>query len=216
MGMPVALIASTMEESMTKKLIVVLGACAFTVAASGAGTSETIYSRPIRIGVQAGMAFSDVDTPRDLNPSNRTGLAVGLNLEASLSPIFAIQPEIQYVQRGFSVVNASNVKVSAKYDSIEVPVLAKFTIGSEITPHLVAGPVVIFNVNKSVQFDTPGATGALGFNPRTVDFAVAAGAGMDVGPFFASARFLLGIVDINESSAQYRSRGIQLLAGLRL
>lgn len=200
---------------MKLQKIVALACLCVSAIGSAAGSEETFHRRPIRVGVQAGMTFNDVDSPSGLKPSNRTGIAAGLNIEASLSPMFAIQPELMYVQRGFTVVDAGNVQVTAKYDSIEVPVLAKLTFGSEITPHLLAGPVAIFNVNKSLVVDTPGGTTTLGFNPRTFDFAVAAGAGVDIGPFFAHARYLLGIIDINENTAQYRSRGIQLLAGLR-
>ncbi len=181
----------------------------------GATSSETFETQPVRMGFQAGMTFSNVSGPADITTSNRSGLAAGVNIEIPLGAYIALQPELLFVQRGAKLAKVGNVSVDAKYNSLELPLLAKLRFNGPVSPFLVAGPVAIWNMSNSLEASGPGGTEGIAFKPRTLDFGAALGAGLDVGPVFATVRYTVGITDLDENSADWKSRGWHVLAGLR-
>lgn len=190
--------------------LLVLSASAFA-----ATSTESFETQPVHVGVQAGMTFSNVSGPSDVRASNRSGLAAGLNVEVPVGAYVSVQPELLFVQRGVNLAKAGNISVDAKYNSLEVPVLAKLRLNGPVSPFLVAGPVLIWNISRSLEASGPGGTGGINFSPKTLDFGATIGAGLDVGPVFATARYTVGITDLDENSADWKSRGVHVLAGLR-
>jgi hypothetical protein len=170
----------------------------------------------LRVGFEAGMTFSGLSTPKDILPENRSGFAAGVSFEVPIVPIFSIQPEAVFVQRNVTLAQAGTIQLDAKYNSLEFPLLAKLKLDQPISPYLVAGPVMILNISRSVEARGPNNQSTVSFNPRTVDFALAFGGGVDIGPFFAQARYMLGVAELDENSAEWRSRGFHILAGLRI
>lgn len=189
-----------------------------SAAAFGADSSVSdTYSRPSpRLGVEAGMTFSQVSTPSDVSASNRTGLAAGLNFEIPIVYGFSIQPEALFVQRGAELAKVGSANLSVRTNSLEIPVLAKVKIGEDVAPFLAAGPVAIFNLGTSISASDGTSGVAYGYNPRTFDLAFALGAGIDVGPLFATIRYTMGITQLDENVAAWKSRGVHLLGGLRI
>lgn len=181
-----------------------------------AAETTTRFDRPgLQFGFHAGMTFGNARTPVDISSSTYTGFLVGLKTELALAPIFSIQPEMSYSRRGVDLANAAGVRVSARYDSLEVPVLLKLRGSSTVTPSLMTGPMATFNLSRNVDIVAGSTVGTVSFNPKTVDIGWVVGAGLDLGPFYASLRYNIGFVDINETSADWRSRGFQALAGLQ-
>lgn len=153
------------------------------------------------------MTFSSVAAPRDVSPSNRTGLAAGVNIEVPVAPFFSIQPEALFVQRGANLATVGNLKFAVKYNSLEFPLFAKLKV---------AGPVAIFNLSKDVEAISPSGTTGIGFKPKTFDFDLAVGGGIDLGAMFATLRYSVGVSSLDQDSSEWKSRGVHLLAGLRL
>ena len=201
-----------MKSNWLYAVLVIFG---LTQLAVGATSSDSFYSPPVRVGIEAGMTFSNVSAPADIAPSNRSGLAVGLNVEIPMGPVLAIQPELLFVQRGVNLAKTGNLSVDAKYNSLEIPVLLKARLNHSVSPFLVAGPVAIWNVSRSVVASSPSSATGINFNPKSFDFGVAVGGGIDVGAVFASVRYTAGITNLDENSAEWKSRGVHLLAGLR-
>ncbi len=201
-----------MKKNWLYAVLLTLG---LTQLAFGATSSESFSRQPVRVGIEAGMTFSNVSAPADVTPSNRTGLAVGLNVEIPLGEFFALQPELLFVQRGVNLAKVGNLSVDAKYNSLELPLLAKVRLKFPVSPYLVAGPVAIWNISRSVVGSTSGSATGINFNPKTLDFGFAVGGGVDVGPVFASVRYTVGISNLDENSADWKSRGVHVLAGLR-
>ena len=193
--------------------IVALGVGTFANAST---STETIETNRTRLGFQAGMAFSSVAAPRDITPSNRTGLAAGVNLEIPIVSFFSIQPEALFTQRGSNLAAAGNVQFTVKYNSLEFPVFAKLKVPGPISPFLVAGPVAILNLSKSVEATSPGGATSIGFNPKTIDLDFAVGGGIDLSSFFATLRYSVGISNLDQTSSEWKSRGVYVLAGLRI
>jgi opacity protein-like surface antigen len=197
------------------KLVMVLGV-SLSTAVYSASSMEMVSTKTLHVGVEAGMTFSNINSPSDIQTTNRTGFAAGALIELPLAPLLSAQLEALYVQRGANVVTAGNLEYSIKSDTLEIPVFAKLTLNESISPFLIAGPVAIFNLNNRVELNTPGSTTSLGYDPKTVDFAVAFGGGVDLGPVFLSARYTLGITELNSNSVGWKSRGFNILAGVRI
>ena len=199
-----------------KSIWLVAVALGLGLFANASMSTETIETNRIRLGFQGGMTFSNVVAPRDTTPSNRTGLAAGVNLDIPVVSFFSIQPEALFVQRGANLVTTSDVHFTVKYNSLEFPVFAKLKVPGSISPFLVGGPVAILNLSKSVEVTSPSGGASLGFTPNTFDLDMAVGGGVDLSAFFATLRYSVGISNLDQNSSEWKSRGIYVLVGLRI
>jgi hypothetical protein len=158
------------------------------------------------IGVQAGVAFPTLQTPAAISSSPDTGFVVGISGEIPLSRLFTLRPELSLSQKRMDIVRAGGTQ-AANWNTVEIPLFLKANLGTTVRPFLLVGPMAIVNFSRSV-------TGGGGnFNPRTLEWGAAAGAGIDLGGFFTTLRYQIGLTDVDENSADYRSRGFQLLIG---
>jgi len=195
-------------------LVVLAGIGATAVASTSTTSIES--GRRIQIGVEAGMLINQLNGPEDLKVGNRSGLAVGVVVDAPLSETLAVRVEGIYQRRSSTLAKAGGAELVANSDSINVPVMLRWSpIKAVVSPYVMAGPTVTFNVNNSVEGGTAQNAAALGYDPQTFEFGAAVGGGVDVGPAFAAARYNLGLTELGNNNAEFRSRGFQLLAGLR-
>lgn len=192
------------------------------LSAVSASAAETVYEASNRskpaFGVQAGLNFDTATTPSQINSNTHTGFTVGLALDLPIitgAASFSIAPELNYARRGLDLINAGGVKASVNRHSIELPVFAKVAFGESVRPYVFGGPMGVWNVSNELSGDIGGTGKSISYDPRTFDLAVVAGLGVEVGPFFANARYNFGLVDIDSRSADWRSRGFKLLAGLK-
>lgn len=192
-------------------------ATSFGLTAGAATTTTSIESgRRIQVGVQAGMLVNQLQGPEDLRISNRSGLAAGIVVDVPLNEMFAVRTEALYQRRSSTLAQAGGAELVTNSDSIYVPVMLRWSpIQATVSPFLMAGPTLTFNVNNSVEGGNRQAAAAVGYDPRTFEFGAAVGGGVDVGPVFAAARYTLGITDVSQNNADFASRGFQFLAGLR-
>ena len=193
------------------------------LGAVSASAAETVYessnsrSKPA-FGVQAGINFDTATTPNQINSNTHTGFTVGLALDLPIitgAASLSLAPELNYSRRGLDLINAGGIKASVNRHSIELPVFAKVAFGEGVRPYVFGGPMGVWNVSNELSGDIGGAGKSISYDPRTFDLAVVAGAGVEIGPFFANARYNFGLVDIDSRSADWRSRGFKLLAGLK-
>jgi opacity protein-like surface antigen len=196
-----------------KKLIVAF--CVISVPVFAASSRAEVDHPSPSIGIQAGLNFETAKTPAQISSNTNTGASIGVNLDIPIvSHIFSIQPELNYTRRGFDLLNGGGAKASVTYNSLELPVFAKLSFGEGIRPFIFAGPMGIWNVSTDVSGSLGGTGGTVSFDPKTFDLAAVGGVGLDVGPFFVDARYVVGITDINQNSADWQSRGFRLMAGI--
>lgn len=187
-------------------------ACGIAVALSLLFPSVSARASGLGVGLQAGVNFNNVSSPSNVPTSSVAGLMAGLNVELRITDDIAIQPELMYVQRSIKYSDPSGISATAHYDSLELPVLAKIKFLDGVRPYIFGGPVAIVNISRGI--DASSGTTTLSFSPRSTDFAVDLGAGVEFGPFFANMRYSIGVSELNENSASWSSRGLQLLAGI--
>ena len=155
-----------------------------------------------------------------------TGFGVGGFVGLQLSPSFAIEPEVLYVQKGIKLdATAGNAKIKVPY--FEIPVLAKFRIPAKgqsiVSPHLYAGPALAFKTGCHVK--GTGSTGtisepcdapAIDVRVKSTDFSLAFGGGVDVGRAIIDVRYDLGLSKVGDDPSgnnDVKNRTIYLLAG---
>jgi hypothetical protein len=143
----------------------------------------------------------------------RNGFAGGVYMDYAFNRFFSLQPEILYVTKGLDGGFESSVYVvnySARFDYIEIPLLAKFTVTgkSHFSPYFFAGPGVGINLGADLDIDianmrrdetSSGSSDWSGIMNRT-EFCFSFGAGckyaVGLGGITADARFDLGLSNV--------------------
>ncbi len=117
------------------------------------------------IGLKGGINIANVtelQEAENLSPKSITGLNLGAYAEFSITPLLAIQPEINFLQKGSQVSGLnfedhSDVKVKMVINYLEVPVLAKIRFGTEkLKGYAMAGPSVGYALGGKGSFTIDG------------------------------------------------------------
>lgn len=185
--------------------------------------TPTIFSNPAlgaervapTFGIQGGLSLANLSGPNTVTTSNITGFAVGGLIELPLTESVLLQPEVLFVQRGATIVDAGSVRLAARYDALQIPVLVKIRFGEGIRPFLFAGPSFNFAVSNRLTVETPGGSSAVNFSANTFDLAGTLGLGVEFGSLFVSARYELGFIEVNSNSANWRSQGLLAFVGMK-
>jgi hypothetical protein len=134
-----------------------------------------------------------------ITTGNEAGLFVGGFALWPITHAVAIQPEVAYSQRHFSVKDTvGSFSASEKWDWIEVPILARVGVwrtGSR-TVYVVGGPGFEFLVRAKEE--AAGTTSDVKDDVQRVDVSIIAGAGISMGKFGIEARYDAGLKDLNK------------------
>lgn len=121
-----------------------------------------------------------------------------ISFEIGLSPMFAIQPEVNYIQKGGKLKSSgeSDFSLRVKMDYLETPLLAKLRLGKgPFKGYVIAGPSVGYALNgetkltiddfrtkDKIEFDD--TFGSDGRKDNRWDFSAIAGGGVQykIGP----------------------------------
>jgi hypothetical protein len=145
--------------------------------------------------------------------SFKNGFAGGVYMDYAFNRYFSLQPEVLYVMKGLNAGRANSwnvVNYAARFDYIEIPLLAKFTVTgkSHFSPFFFAGPGIGINLAADVDIDitdtrtdesASGSSDWSGIMNRT-EFCFSFGAGcryaIGLGGITADARFDLGLSNV--------------------
>lgn len=179
---------------------------------------------------QYAQAFAGSPGVSDVSTGRRSGYTVGGFLLFDFAGPFALQPELRYIQRGYTVdvtVSGFGQEFSAngtlKLDYIDVPVLARFDFPSAgVTPHVLGGPTVGFNISAEQETEAAGQTGTEDVSDSVsgTDFGLEVGAGLDfslgAGTATIDARYGLGLSDLpdtEDTDMSLKNRALMVTAG---
>lgn len=195
-----------------------------------------------QLGVIAGLNLANIslDPSDGVDLSNRTAFGVGAVAAFPLSPMFAIQLEPTYMQKGagadFTEGN-EKYETTIKADYIDVPVMAKISFGESTTkPYIMAGPYIGFLLSAKQKLDKATVDGQdvtdqipssereqdIKDFVKSTDFGLNFGAGvsfpMGNNSLFLEAQYSLGLSDINDDpddpDTKIKNKGIQVKAGI--
>lgn len=181
-------------------------------------------------GVKGGLSLGDVpNITKDIygggSTSLRTGFAAGGFLAIRFSGGFSIQPEVLYTQKGVKITwsdvsGSGDIKYKADY--LDVPILARLTLGKGVRGYLFAGPSLDFRLNAKVGTSFLGESDDqdVSEDVESFEFAIVFGGGVEFGPLLLEARWSEGLTDVvkespGESSADVTTRTYLFLVGFR-
>jgi opacity protein-like surface antigen len=198
-------------------------------------SSSALAQLPFKLGVRAGLNIAslswDPELPSGVDKSSRTGFKFGALAELGFIPMFALQVEPMYVQKGGSI-NAGGEETKINLAYLEIPILLKLKIPTPgpITPYIFAGPNIGISLSASTESGSQDTD--IKDEISSTDFALdlGAGVGFKVAPLIVlmvDARYSLGLSDIfNDTGKQdfqqgtgiagqkIKTTGIQIVVGL--
>jgi hypothetical protein len=191
----------------------------------------------ILIGGEVGGTLTNLTTPNNLAQgvtwSYRFGFSAGVLLDLPISGDIRIQPEIQYIQKGFNV-DASKVfpvgdwKVAVTNSYIEIPIYMKYSLGGNYLHwFLLGGPTIGYLLSSNSEVtDNPTINGNRDTKNmyKSYDLTISVGVGLEYplssGYFLVpTLRYYNGVIKVDEppaidASSQSYSRTIQMTIGI--
>lgn len=177
-----------------KKLVIALGLLlVFTMTATAQEEGVGVTAK----GFKAGLNLANISGDDAEGSSTLMGFAFGGFMTYNFSPNMAIQPEILYTMKGFSV-DAIIMEIDTKFNYLEIPVLLKFTFGENSTkPFFMVGPA--FSILMSADVEGLDVKDAL----KSTDLGIVAGAGagfpMGSGTMSVEGRYTMGMSSVDDT-----------------
>lgn len=200
----------------------VVSATLLALLLSGTAAAQ---SRQVAVGVKGGVGWFTLSGAPDISIKSKIGAAVGGFLTIGVTDVFAIQPELLWVQKGAKATDSSGGGTSSgsfEIDYVELPLLGRFIARprGSVRPYVMVGPVVGYRASAKVTSTSGGRTEASDFKDETkdTDVGVVFGAGLKAGLFVVEARYTLGLTDIakhpSEGSDKIKNKGFLVLVGI--
>lgn len=173
----------------------------------------------VNLATQKGVGGDNKDAREDFNETvkSNTGLQAGVVLNLAVNDLLSFQPELLFSQKGFKVEESDggvNMELVRKASYLEVPVLAKFTFGSEaLRGFATMGPYAGYwlggnesfrvnstEINEDVDFDNED------YNRLDVggSFGVGMAYQLGAGALNLDVRYSLGLSDVNKYDSNGR------------
>lgn len=200
----------------------------------------------ISVGGKIGVNFADTRVNGLLenytpDQTTYTGFTAGVMAEIPMTSALSFRPELNYIQKGFTVSQAFDVellgidmpigaKANTRLNYMEMPLLLKYSIGSDQTKvYAIAGPNIAYATSAELR---PVATFIIDFNlPRIpinldndiynrweVSGVVGVGGEVKAGPgkIFMDGRYNLGFTSMLENpivNLNIKNQGFNISAG---
>ncbi len=219
-----------------KKFLASLLMLASAVLLVGQAEAQTIH-----YGIKGGVDFDNMRATTSSGSFNNDSLALqtqGIYINIKLGPV-SLQPELLYSRHGASWLQREEPEGrlygNFKYDSIELPVLVKYSfLSGPARPCVFVGPSFsyIFRPQFGGGVDTPESYNMdsqysydYGSYIKNTEFAAIGGIGIDyrLSRVIVSldVRYRLGLSNINEASmgemtgiSSFKNRGVSVMIGL--
>jgi opacity protein-like surface antigen len=201
----------------------------FAYSSSSSGNTGRYDHTKLGIDFHGGLTFAKLggSGTDGRNISNTVGFELGAGYDYEFHPNFAVHPEFNFVQKGFSIVeNGIESTINTYY--IEIPVLfkaAKDVDSGKARINGVLGPAIAFNLGNSFEAKTSNGTpirvNSVDTDMNSVDFGLLFGAGVEVPvetryAISADLRYDLGLATMGHSSTgDLKNRALLLLVGFK-
>ena len=172
-----------------KKLLLTLGLfAAFTTI------SKAQLLPSVQFGAKAGVNLSSLsNTNGTFSADNRAGYLAGF--WARFGAIgFNFQPELYITSKNVDINNSTGQSSSAKFTSIDVPLLLGGKIGAfGLGGRFYAGPLLSFAINRDGNTFGNAVGNAASLRYKDANFALTAGAGIDIRRISIDLRYEAGL-----------------------
>ncbi|RDV16221.1 PorT family protein [Pontibacter diazotrophicus] len=205
----------------------------FIIAAAALGFSFAAEAQTIAVGPRAGVNIATQSLPDFENDDAKeqakeaidyyTGTQFGAVLNYGINDMFSLQPELLYVQKGYQfdmsafeggVFPSGNHTIYRKHNYLEIPVLAKVSIGEgPFRGFATAGPTLSYLMSGKIVAD--GDNYEIDFHGQVNRFELGASVGIgvsyDMGPGALNfdVRYGHGFtnIDKNRGGGSVKNRG---------
>jgi hypothetical protein len=169
------------------------------------------------LGIKAGANLFKVDG-ESFDQQFQFGYSVGAFTQINFTKSWGIQPELNFNQTNYrtgnsfsSVVPDGVNDVKGKLNYLTIPVLLSYRPIPILS--LLAGPQFGILVNQDEHL-----INNAGDAFKKGDFALVAGAQLNLGPVLAGARYVAGLSNINDvtNESTWKNEGWQVYAGFRI
>jgi hypothetical protein len=186
------------------------------------GLAAPTLQAQVSVGPMAGVAIYtftgsgadivDPDLGANFSKTSRVGFLAGGFAEFEFGEIFAVEPQLLWVQRGAKYEvdlsdGSGSGSLTFKLDYIQVPVLFKAEYrkaGQEFAPSLFAGPAVAFRTSCKLQVESGSGSLSDDCPANTVSgtaWSLIFGVGLEYSRFVFQARYDLGLSSVAQGSA---------------
>lgn len=190
-----------------------------------------VAAQQIGGGVKAGVTLGDIPNfdqvlnATGVTTSQRIGWAAGGFLMIRWKNGFAVQPEVLYTQKGVKLSGIESEGLGdarVKTDFLDVPILARYTIGKGVRGYVFGGPSFDFKMSAKIKASVLGASDEtdISSDVKSFEFALVVGGGVEFGPILLEARWSEGLTDIakdtsGDTGPSAKTRTFLFLGGIR-
>jgi hypothetical protein len=177
-------------------------------------------------GLKVGINFADIASPDDDDEEEfkkkKVGVAVGGFVDVPVAPMFSIQPEFLFTQKGakFEAEDPQfgNFKATISVDMIQVPVLGKVKFaGASVRPFVVFGPGFGFVTRgrQEVEEDGDVEEEDIKDDIESVDVSLIVGGGVQFGNASVELRWDHGLRNLvkDDEDDEAKTRTLTILFG---
>ena len=184
--------------------------------------AQDMLSYGLKVGVNfADLNFGQEESEGDGDEKRKLGLAIGGFVDVPVAPLFSIQPEFLYTQKGTKFEgddDFGSFKATLHVDMIQIPVLGKVKVDAgEVRPFVVFGPGFGFVTRGKQKAEFDGATEEEDFKDdiQSVEVSLIIGGGVQFGKGSVEARYDHGLRNLNkeEDEETVKTRTFSILFG---
>lgn len=175
------------------------------------------------LGVKAGINLASQrtgDDGEDPGLKSLRGLVAGVFATLPVTSWLELQPEALYSVKGSSF-EESGIRADVLLDYLEVPVLARFSMGGGGLAYYVAGgPFAGFRLRARTRtkFDTATEIIDIDEQVERLDYGLAAGGGVEFGSLVVDGRYTHGMKDVDKDTSdrvKVTNRSVSITLGFR-
>ncbi|MCQ6956602.1 outer membrane beta-barrel protein [Mucilaginibacter aquariorum] len=147
----------------------------------------------VQVGIKGGVNLSSLsNSGSTFSADNRAGYLGGIWARFGALG-FNFQPELYITSKNVDINSSNGASSSAKFTSIDVPLLLGGKIGAfGLGGRFYAGPLLSFAINKDNSFGSA-VGGATRLDYKDSNFAITAGAGIDIRRISIDLRYEAGL-----------------------
>jgi hypothetical protein len=185
---------------MKKTIILTLSICLFSI---GIASAQIIPN--FSFGVKGGLNYTAFPSNGVFNNSNRAGYLAGFWARVGGLGL-NFQPELYVTGKNIKVKDDQDNENTAKFTSIDVPLLVGGKIGAfGLGGRFYGGPVFSFSVNKDQSLSSA-ASGATNLRYKDANYGVQVGAGLDLSSLSIDLRYEGGLNKIGYGDGNSHTR----------
>lgn len=180
-----------------------------------------VPAQGISFGLKGGLNVANMSSDSLSGTEGLAGVAIGGYVSLGLLPNIAVQPEILFSQKGCKEsgdLGGVPWEATTRINYLEIPVLAKISLGAIVKPYVLAGPYFSTMMGATGEATLGGISGSLDISDlfKSSDFGLTFGAGVQT-PIKLSveARYSVGLssIDKYEPDENLKNQNISLLIG---